>query len=74
MKGYVCGEIGMRAAEEMLRRDKPVNQQLRELGLGKNLMYGWTHGICDPRAGVLRAMAFAGYDVMYIITGKRSKA
>lgn len=73
MRKAVCGEMGTRAAELLLKADKPLNKQLRELGLGKNLLYGWSDGVCAPSAFALRAMALAGYDVMYILTGKRSK-
>ena len=69
----VCSEMGLRAAELMLAVEKPVSDQLRDMGLGKNLFYGWSEGVCAPSARVLRAMALAGYDVMYILTGKRSK-
>ena len=66
----MLGEIGLRAAEMMLQVDKPVSEQLRDMGLGKNLFYGWNEGICNPSAIALQKMALAGYDVMYILTGK----
>lgn len=67
------GEMGLRANELLLKVDKPVYLQLRDMGLGKNLSYAWANGICSPSSKALRAMALAGYDVMYILTGKRSK-
>ena len=67
------GDMGVRTAELMLQVDGPISKQLRELGLGKNLFNHWADGVCAPSAKALRAMALAGYDVMYILTGKRSK-
>ena len=68
----MCGEMGVRAAELMLKVDEPVRKQLRNMGLSGNLFYHWGAGECDPSSKALRAMALAGYDVMYILTGKRS--
>lgn len=70
--GTVTGEMGLRAAELMLKIDKPISKQLREMGLGLNIFYGWCNGICDPSGRALRALALAGYDVMYILLGERT--
>lgn len=67
------GEMGRRAHELLLERDVPVQQQLRDMGLGKNVDYAWGEGGCAPSGRALRKMALAGYDVMYILTGERSK-
>lgn len=67
------GEMGRRAQELLLKVDKPVYQQLLDMGLGKNNNYAWANGVSAPSAKVLRKMALAGYDVMYILTGERSK-
>lgn len=72
-KKAVCGDMGVRAAELLLKGDKLISVQLREMGLGHNLFNNWNNGECAPSAYVLRTMALAGYDVMYILTGKRSK-
>lgn len=66
-------QMGLRANELLLEVDKPVYKQLREMGLGKNNSYAWANGVSAPSAKVLRKMALAGYDVMYILTGVRSK-
>ena len=66
-------QIGLRANELLLKEDKPVYLQMREMGLGENSCYAWANGEAAPSAKALRAMALAGYDVMYILTGVRSK-
>lgn len=70
MDKAVCGDMGLRAAELMLKVNKPISVQLREMGLGHNLFQSWNNGMCAPSAWVLRAMALKGYDVMYILVGE----
>ena len=66
-------QMGLRANELLLEVDKPVYKQLLDMGLGKNSCFAWANGVSAPSAKALRAMALAGYDVMYILTGVRSK-
>lgn len=42
-------------------------------GASKNSQLSWEKGIAMPNAGVLAAYAAAGADVLYILTGERSK-
>ena len=65
-------EIGMRAAELMLQRDIGIHKQLEQMGLVKNLFNYWGNCGGAPSATVLQKMEKAGYDVMYIITGRKS--
>ena len=66
-------DMGLRAAELMLQRDAGIQEQLEQMGLGKNLFNYWGNGGGAPSAMVLQKMEKAGYDVMYIITGRKSQ-
>ena len=65
--------IGIRAAEEIGRRDQPLTVSLRQLGVSNSAFYEWDSGGRCPSAPALQAMAFWGYDVNYILTGKRKE-
>lgn len=66
-------DMGLRAAELMLQRDAGIQEQLEQMGLGKNLFNYWGNGGGAPSAMVLQKMEKAGYDVMYILTGRKSQ-
>ena len=66
-------DMGLRAAELMLQRNAGIQEQLEQMDLGKNLFNYWGNGGGAPSAMVLQKMEKAGYDVMYIITGKKSR-
>lgn len=70
-------EIGKRAAEEIRRRasreDTYYVDQYAALGLAQSTLASWECRGCAPRAVHLARMAEAGYDVIYILTGKRTK-
>lgn len=66
-------DMGLRAAELMLQRDAGIQEQLEQMGLGKNLFNYWGNGGGAPSAMVLQEMEKAGYDVMYILTGRKSQ-
>jgi hypothetical protein len=66
-------DMGLRAAELMLQRDAGIQEQLEQMGLGKNLFNHWGNGHGAPSAMVLQKMEKAGYDVMYILTGRKSQ-
>lgn len=66
--------IGERAAEAIrgravLNRTK-LGEELDKLGVSRTVLHNWDKGIFDPTAYYLQQMAFAGYDVIYILTGK----
>lgn len=73
MKHKTDREIGKRAAEEILKRGGSVLDEMRELGLGRKSFYAWSSGECCPDARALQAMAQGGYDVVYILTGRKTK-
>ena len=66
-------DMGLRAAELMLQRNAGIQEQLEQMDLGKNLFNYWGNGGGDPSAMVLQKMEKAGYDVMYILTGRKSQ-
>ena len=66
-------DMGLRAAELMLQRDAGIQEQLEQMDLGKNLFNYWGNGGGAPSAMVLQKMEKAGYDVMYILTGRKSQ-
>lgn len=66
-------DMGLRAAELMLQRNAGIQEQLEQMDLGKNLFNYWGNGGGAPSAMVLQKMEKAGYDVMYILTGRKSQ-
>ena len=65
--------IGQRAFEEVLRILPKLNGARERLGMSsKQLIYDWMEGGC-PGAGYLRKLHYCGADVIYILTGVRSK-
>lgn len=65
--------IGQRAAAEILDRalDKPVRSMMKAIGIRRQCWYEWNEGVC-PDTFALQKLALAGYDVQYILTGKRT--
>ena len=68
-------QIGERAAMELLeieaRSGVRTSEQIKALGLDRKVLYEWQHG-ATPSGAALQRMALAGYDVMYILTGRRT--
>jgi hypothetical protein len=64
--------IGQRAAAEILDRamDKPVRSMMKAIGIRWQCWYEWNEGVC-PATFALQKLALAGYDVQYILTGKK---
>ena len=73
MKHLVDRSIGARAAEEILKRDGPIHVIMRQLGLERKSFHTWQTGLAVPSTYALLAMYHQGYDVIYILTGKRTK-
>lgn len=65
--------IGQRAAAEILDRamDKPVRSMMKAIGIRWQCWYEWNEGVC-PATFALQKLALAGFDVQYILTGKRT--
>jgi hypothetical protein len=70
--------IGWRAAEEVcshIEQHGPkygIRNEMALLGANAKCFYAWEKGITNPSASMLQRMHHNGYDIMYIITGKRS--
>lgn len=64
-------EIGRRAHEEVLRIFQSQKEAAVRLGVERKRFNTWLHG-GDPTVSVLARLHFAGADVLYILTGKRS--
>jgi hypothetical protein len=63
-------EIGHRAYEEAIRlfcKPRFANQH----GITRQILHSWSEGI-SPSALYLTKMHYAGADVLYILTGKRT--
>lgn len=71
MKPITDIEIGQRAAAEALRLYKMPAEAARRLRIGKTTFYSWKDGTA-PGALHLAKLHYAGADVIYILTGKRS--
>lgn len=65
-------EIGYRAFEEVKRLFPDVKNGVRRMHVSKNAVYGWKDG-GTPGALMLARLHYAGADVIYILTGKRSE-
>ena len=65
-------EIGYRAAEEARRIFKRAKVMEEQLGIGRQAVSEWGYGI-TPGGYFLAKLHYAGADVIYILTGKRSK-
>lgn len=67
--------IGERAARAIKSRAPygTLKDELGRLNIALNTFYAWRNGAQDPSAYYLRRMALAGYDVIYILTGKENQ-
>jgi hypothetical protein len=67
-------EIGRRAAKEIYNRqdsDHGIDELLDEIDLTRTSLWQYKTGKYVPSGVMLRRMALAGYDVLYILTGER---
>jgi hypothetical protein len=67
-------EIGVRAAKEIYNRqdcEHGIDDLLDEIELTKTSLWQYRTGKYTPSGVILRRMALAGYDVIYILTGER---
>ena len=70
----VKGDIGIGVrAFEVINARGGVTQEMLRLGMHRNKAYEWAAGKV-PSGRALQAMALAGYDVIYILTGRREKS
>ena len=58
---YMCAQEGI-----------SLNAESENIGVNRQNLYKYRAG-CAPSAQVLAGMVEAGYDVIYILTGRRSK-
>lgn len=69
--------IGKRAAVELLEREAltgiSTRRQLERMGLDRRTLYAWGNLGATPSGDALAGMANAGYDVIYILTGRRTE-
>ena len=68
--------IGERAAKLVKERawanGTTFVQECEVLGVWYSNLRSWSTGLSDPRADTLASMYNAGYDVIWILTGKES--
>jgi transcriptional regulator with XRE-family HTH domain len=67
-------KIGIRACREIYNRmdfDHDLDDICFEIELSRASLYQYRRGNVVPSAKILRRMALAGYDVIYILTGER---
>ena len=69
-------EIAKRAAYALLEREAQTGittrDQLEDMDLHRSTFHAWQQLGRTPSGDVLRRMALAGYDVLYILTGRRT--
>lgn len=70
LKGDI--NIGYRAYTEALRIFPRMKDAMSALGCRENNIYKWGEGIC-PSAKFLARLHKAGADVIWILTGERSR-
>lgn len=66
--------IGIRAVREIYSRmdfDHTLDDLCFEIDLSRASLYQYRKGSIVPSGKILRRMALAGYDVIYILTGER---
>ena len=67
--------IGTRAYKEICKRAFAKSiapyKQAEELDISSTMLTTWRRGKWNPSASILKKMALAGYDVIYILTGER---
>ncbi|WP_315533821.1 S24 family peptidase [Delftia acidovorans] len=66
-------DISHRLKEERARIGMRQEEFAALAGVGRNTVGQWEKGINYPNAAVLQSAADAGFDIGYIITGKRNK-
>lgn len=66
-------DITKRVAEELYKLPGKNVEIARRIGCNPNTILSWETGRMIPNAHSLAAMHYAGCDVMYILTGKRTR-
>ena len=66
------GQRASRAIKERVNHGK-VKPELDRLFIPTSTVYAWELYQRDPQAYYLKQMALAGYDIFWILTGKREK-
>ena len=68
--------IGKRTAQLLIEREAqtgvPARKQLENMGMRPRNLSAWQSEGRNPGGYALSQMALAGYDVMYILTGRRT--
>lgn len=62
-----------RTAEELYKLPGSNREIARRIGCSHKLISDWTTGRYTPSGYHLKSMAEAGLDVMYILTGRRTR-
>ena len=71
MAKHLCDiNIGYRAADCVDRHGPSPAKELKRLRLERKRYYDWKSGIA-PSAFAFQQMALNGYDIRYILTGKK---
>ena len=65
-------EIGKRAAEEARRIFPSVADASKRMGIGRKAVYSWERDGIVPGGFYLAKLYYAGADVIYILTGRRT--
>ena len=67
----VQGDIAIGArAFELVSATGSVTREMNRLGMHRNKAHEWAAGKV-PSGRALQALAFAGYDIVYILTGRK---
>ncbi len=70
------GAVGRRAAEYIRRtaddNDTSLEFELSCINLNRQTLWQWENDIAEPSGKALKRLAEAGYDVNFILTGRRT--
>ena len=62
-----------RVAEEVFKLGPTNTMAAQKIGCDRHIVSDWINGRAIPSAYYLKAMCEAGMDVIYILTGRRTK-
>ena len=66
-------EMGRRLDREIARLDMTVIDAANQIGCSRRTLYHYIQGDTSPDGVMLRTLDAQGFDVLYIVTGRRNR-
>ena len=73
MNVTVDSKMPKRIADEIYRVDRSVPAAARRLACRSDILWDWVRGEKHPSAAYLKRLYENGYDIIFILTGRRSQ-